>query len=186
MLNFRLIKMFDERNESLSKRIQQARSTLISYSSLMLNAGCKGNHITETVPTTAGLAAQILQLVLRPSFLLWLPAAIVHIPSYIFASHGKKFLMKEGEEEAAAQLQGVMGGVGLGLSYAALGSMAFSILLRIGSGAGVGMQFIDDFASSVAHAGRWKCIAWRVATMYVSGKLVNAWHNALVTGEWCK
>ncbi|KAJ7274413.1 hypothetical protein B0H12DRAFT_1088579 [Mycena haematopus] len=56
----------------------------------------------------------VLSTLLNPSFLLFIPTFIAHIPAYLFARLGST-LAPPGEEESQAQFKIILGGLGAGL-----------------------------------------------------------------------
>ncbi|KAJ6531772.1 hypothetical protein B0H19DRAFT_455598 [Mycena capillaripes] len=105
-----------------------------------------------------------LHTLLNPSFLLFIPPFISHIPAYLFAALGSKYLAPPGEEESQAQFKVVLGGVGAGLG-AGMSSywitrLAKAFDVRLG---GIGNKLF-----------LWGFTAW----------ILMKWHWALVDGNY--
>lgn len=91
--------------------------------------------------------------------------------------------MNHGEDETAAEIQGVIGGIGMGLSYAIVSSVLITFLLRTGKGAGTGLRLLDGVARALSEAGQVKGFIWSGVIIYTTGRFLNGWHNSLVSSE---
>ncbi|KAJ7364019.1 glycerol-3-phosphate-1-acyltransferase [Mycena albidolilacea] len=99
-----------------------------------------------------------LRTLLNPSFLLFIPPFIAHMPAYLFAWLGSK-LAPPGEEESQAQFKTILGGFGAGL------------------GAGTSSFWITKLMNPTPV--RSKLVLWAVTAWFLM-----KWHWALVDGNY--
>jgi glycerol-3-phosphate O-acyltransferase/dihydroxyacetone phosphate acyltransferase len=98
-----------------------------------------------------------LRTLLNPSFLLFIPPFIAHMPAYLFAWLGSR-LAPPGEEESQAQFKTILGGLGAGL------------------GAGTSSFWITKLMNPTTV--RSKLVLWAVTTWFLM-----KWHWVLVDGK---
>lgn len=162
--------------------LKRAKSALVAYSSLLLNASLP-NHLNIEPPTSLGLLRQFIFTLLHPKLILFIPVAIVHVPMYVFGALGARIFVNKGEDETVAECKGVIGGVGLGISYAAAGLASLKILNRAGTGElNFGVKMLHEAARSLAQTNGIKSLLAKVAAVYITARFLNSWHNALVSG----
>ncbi|EGO19973.1 hypothetical protein SERLADRAFT_442786 [Serpula lacrymans var. lacrymans S7.9] len=89
---------------------------------------------SENLPTvtdaTAKFLAQLFSTLVHPRALAFIPVFVIHLPAYILARLGARLLSPDREEETKAQLKVVFGGLGMGVSYAAVAKVVVRWVVR--------------------------------------------------------
>ncbi|KAF7792664.1 hypothetical protein EIP86_003761 [Pleurotus ostreatoroseus] len=112
-----------------------ALPTLVDYYALLQRTGLTHHILASVLPSRSGTLANdptrltaiflflrhFLMTILHPSTLLFLPPLLIHLPGYITAALGDRFLVTPGEEEGRTQARAVCGGLGYGLVAAGVG-----------------------------------------------------------------
>ncbi|KAJ6505984.1 glycerol-3-phosphate-1-acyltransferase [Mycena vulgaris] len=152
------------------------KSALTKYFSLLRYTNITNAHLAFLLPDYTALPTRffvlrfvltLLRTLLNPSFLLFIPPFIAHIPAYLFAGLGSKYLAPAGEEESQAQFKALLGGLGTGFG-AGLSSYWITRLIKVFnpqllSGGGTRSKFF-----------LWPLTAW----------LLIKWHGLLVDSNY--
>lgn len=148
------------------------KQALAKYFALAHYTSITNAHLEFLVPNPHTLPSRLfffrfaftlLRTVLNPSFLLFIPPFIAHIPGYLFSGLGSKYLAPPGEEESKAQFKVILGGLGIGLGTGMsaywLTRLAVSLNTPLANGGGIRSQLF-----------LWASIAW----------ILIKWHGLLV------
>ncbi|KAJ7104178.1 glycerol-3-phosphate-1-acyltransferase [Mycena belliarum] len=123
-VNQTLVNLFSPSVFSENAEITSVKCALTKYFSLLQYAKITNAHLAFLLPDTAKLPSRlfvfhflfaVLRTLLNPSFLLFIPPFIAHIPAYLLAGLGSKYLAPAGEEESQAQFKVILGGLGTGI-----------------------------------------------------------------------
>ncbi|KAJ7170667.1 glycerol-3-phosphate-1-acyltransferase [Mycena crocata] len=119
-----LVKLFSPSNSPEHAELVSVKHALTKYYSLLHYTNITNAQLAFLVPDPTILPKRsfiyqflliMLRTVLNPSFLLYIPAFISHLPAYLLAALGSKYLAPAGEEESQAQFKAILGGLGIGL-----------------------------------------------------------------------
>ncbi|KAL4263369.1 Phospholipid/glycerol acyltransferase domain-containing protein [Pleurotus pulmonarius] len=112
-----------------------ARNTLVEYYSLLhytrlshasldhlyplsdTNTDTHSSFLPSLASSASVFLKQLLNTLLHPRALCFLPPFLVHRPAYILGTLAARFLANPEEEEGQAQFKAIFGGFGAGLSY---------------------------------------------------------------------
>lgn len=121
---YSLVKLFFPASSEEDEELISLKRALTKYFSLLHYTNISHAHLAYLVPDPTTLPTRlfisrfmftVLRTLLNPSFLLFIPPFIAHIPAYLFAGLGSKYLAPPGEEESQAQFKVILGGLGAGL-----------------------------------------------------------------------
>ncbi|KAK7033112.1 glycoside hydrolase family 5 protein [Favolaschia claudopus] len=133
VVNQTLIKLF---SPSEDPELTTTKRALTKYLSLLQHTRITHAQLRDLKPHSKPsgstfvfrFIALALRTLLNPSFLLFIPPFIAHIPAYLFAWLGSR-LAPPGEEESPAQFKVILGGFGAGLG-AGISSFVITALAR--------------------------------------------------------
>ncbi|KAJ7494712.1 hypothetical protein B0H11DRAFT_2003083 [Mycena galericulata] len=169
-----LVKLFSPAEEDAE--LTGLKRALIKYFSLLHYTHISNAHLAFLVPDCATLPTRlfifrfvftVLRTVLNPSFLLFIPPFIAHIPAYLFAGLGSKYLAPPGEEESQAQFKVILGGLGTGLGAGLSGYWITRLAKPFGG------QLFDDGGI------RSKLLFW-----FLTAWALIKWHGTLVDSNY--
>ncbi|KAJ6619729.1 hypothetical protein B0H10DRAFT_1143530 [Mycena sp. CBHHK59/15] len=119
-----LVQLLSPPPSSDDVEVVKLKRALTKYFSLLHYTNISNAHLAFLLPDTNTLPTRlfflrftlaVLRTGLNPSFLLFLPSLIAHIPAYLFAGLASRYLAPPGEEESQAQFKAILGGIGVGL-----------------------------------------------------------------------
>ncbi|KAJ7637743.1 hypothetical protein DFH06DRAFT_1219107 [Mycena polygramma] len=164
-----LVKLFSPSEDPELVSVKRALTkyfALLHYTNIThaeLEQLIKGYDTTPSLSFIFRFIFIAFRTLLNPSFLLFIPPFIAHIPAYLFAGLGSKYLAPAGEEESQAQFKVILGGIGAGL------------------GAGMGSYWITRLAKVFDINGgmRNKLFLWTLTAW-----ILSKWHWALVDSNY--
>ncbi|KAJ7603789.1 glycerol-3-phosphate O-acyltransferase [Mycena polygramma] len=159
-----LVKLFSPSEDPELVSVKRALTkyfALLHYTNIThaeLEQLIKGYDTTPSLSFIFRFIFIAFRTLLNPSFLLFIPPFIAHIPAYLFAGLGSKYLAPAGEEESQ-QFKVILGGIGAGL------------------GAGMGSYWITRLAKvfDINSGMRNKLFVWTLTAW-----ILSKWHWALV------
>ncbi|KAJ7066940.1 glycerol-3-phosphate-1-acyltransferase [Mycena amicta] len=164
-----LVKLFSPSEDA---ELASLKTSLITYFSLLHYTNITHAQLTCLVPNIYSLPSRLfifrfiftfLRTILNPSFLLFIPPFIAHIPAYFFASI-TDFLAPPGEEESRSQFKVFLGGFGTGI------------------GAGVSSYWTTKYLSShflIDGGVRSKLALWSLTAWFII-----KWHLLLIDSNY--
>lgn len=174
---YRLVKLFSPSSSSEDAELASVKRALTKYFSLLHYTNITNAHLAFLVPDSTTLPSRsfilrrfiftLLRTLLNPSFLLFIPPFVAHIPAYLFAGLGSKYLAPPGEEESQAQFKVILGGLGAGLGAGMSGYWA--------------TRLAKAFNTQLFHDGglRSKLLMWSLTTW-----ILIKWHGLLVHSKF--
>ncbi|KAJ6494808.1 hypothetical protein C8R47DRAFT_974336 [Mycena vitilis] len=112
-----LVKLFSPSEDPELVSVKRALTkyfALLHYTNIThaeLEQLIKGNDKIPSLSFIFRFIFITFRTLLNPSFLLFIPPFIAHIPAYLFAGLGSKYLAPAGEEESQAQFKAILGGL---------------------------------------------------------------------------
>ncbi|KAJ7127013.1 hypothetical protein C8R44DRAFT_780182 [Mycena epipterygia] len=177
IVNQTLVKLFSPSSSSEDAELTSVKRALTKYFSLLHYTNITNAHLAFLVPDSTTFPSRIfilrrfiftlLRTLLNPSFLLFIPPFIAHIPAYLFAGLGSKYLAPPGEEESQAQFKVILGGLGAGLGAGMSGYWV--------------TRLAKAFNTQLFHDGglRSKLLMWSLTTW-----ILIKWHGLLVHSNY--
>ncbi|KAJ7475828.1 glycerol-3-phosphate-1-acyltransferase [Mycena latifolia] len=171
-----LVNLFSPSPSSEDAELVSVKRALTKYFSLLHYTNITNAHLDFLLPDYTTLPTRLFVLkfmltvfrtLLNPSFLLFIPPFIAHIPAYFFAALGSKYLAPAGEEESQAQFKVILGGLGTGLGVG-LSSYWITKLAKASNS----RLFNDDGTRSSLVL--WSFTAW----------ILMKWHGILVDSNY--
>lgn len=192
-------------------RAIEAKSTLIQYAGLLFYADVSHSALSSSLPSIStkrtysppSLARSVVTLVsqlcitlLHPQFLLFCPMFLLHLPAYTFARLAGHYLANPQLEEAISQYKIIFGGLGMGISYAGLTSIAVRWMRQVGDdrvGDLYRWELVNNLLDVVGQLGRvtkaesgwlgWIKSVLAIGTIAYGTAWVSVkWHNKLILG----
>ncbi|KAA1472683.1 acyltransferase [Dentipellis sp. KUC8613] len=200
-----------EQYQTIPDSMEHTRSSLLRYAGLLHYTGIRHEDLTAAAPLTStsnaspptrlrafrSLFYQLAATLLHPRFVFFLPVFLVHAPGYMTGYIASRKLTNPAFVETRSQFKVIFGGLGFGLSYAAVTVMIFK-LLRVSANTSVGSihwRFASGVASVLASTvklvdgaegwwGRMKGSLVMAGLAYGAVKFLAKWHGLLVQGNY--
>ncbi|KAJ7158776.1 glycerol-3-phosphate-1-acyltransferase [Mycena filopes] len=176
VVNQTLVRLFTPSSPEQDSELVNVKRALTKYFSLLHYTNLTHAEVDQLIHGYGSFPAQsfivrfvfiALRTLLNPSFLLFIPAFISHLPAYLLAGLGSKYLAPPGEEESQAQFKVILGGIGAGL------------------GAGLSSYWITKLGNALrpqlfnGSVMRSKLLLWALTAW-----VLNKWHWALVDSNY--
>ncbi|KAF7327739.1 Glycoside hydrolase family 5 protein [Mycena kentingensis (nom. inval.)] len=157
----------------LSSADDGVKNALTKYFALLQRTGITHAQLAILAPNLSKLPSRLfvfrfiftfLRTILNPSFLLFVPPMIAHLPAYLCASLAN-VLAPAGEEESRSQFKVFLGGFGTGIGAGATSYWATKLLTT---------RFLSESAGLEGKIALWSLTAW----------FLVKWHLLLVDSNY--
>ncbi|TFY66859.1 hypothetical protein EVG20_g4226 [Dentipellis fragilis] len=197
--------------QTIPDSMEHTRSSLLKYAGLLHYTGVRHEDLAAVAPLAStskvspptrlrafrSFFYQLAVALLHPRFTFFLPVFLVHAPGYMTGYIAPRTLTNPAFVESRSQFKVIFGGLGFGLSYAAITVMMFK-LLRASVNVNVGSirwKVISGIINALARTvrlvdgaegfrGRVKGYVAMAGLAYGAVKFLAKWHGMLFQGNY--